>query len=159
MDQNRELDGDLLAWAAARAGEWPHLFASIISQYLEIEGIGEEDLCYRLGCDLDTLNRLRLCGRPDHDPSAFTLDVQRVADKFHIDAGVLAAIVREVDAIGVHAQGAVIGARGQRNERLVPVVVDDRPSRHFRRTGRRGLAAARRLHGAGRHAEPRSTRA
>lgn len=98
MADNGELTGDLLAWAAARGARWPHLFASLIARYLESNHLTELELCARLGCDLDTLNRLRLCGRPDPDASAFALDINRVAGKLYLDANALAAIVREVDA-------------------------------------------------------------
>ncbi len=95
---NQELDSKLLAWSAARAARWPHLFSSLIDRYLELNNLSEESLCARLHCDLDSLNHLRLCGRPDPEMSAFALDVQRVADKLGLNAGTLASIVREVDA-------------------------------------------------------------
>src|SRR5215217_3600768 len=95
---DRELDGKVLAWAAARAADWPHLFSGLIDRYLDMNDLTEEELCARLRCDLDTLNHLRLCGRPDPDPAAFALDVQRVAEKLNLDPGMLASMVREVDA-------------------------------------------------------------
>ena len=98
MNQDEEFDSRLLAWAARRAGDWPHLFASVIDRYVEVNKLDEQALCARLGCDRDTLDRLRLCSRPDPDPMAFAIDVQRVADKLGLDAGFLASIVREVEA-------------------------------------------------------------
>lgn len=95
---NQSLDGNLLAWSAARAARWPHLFSGLIDRYLELNNLSEADLCSLLRCDSATLNHLRLCGRPDPDPSAFALDLQRVADRFRLNAGTLASIVREVDA-------------------------------------------------------------
>lgn len=99
-DNSQGFSSDLLAWAAARASGWPHLFSGLIDRYLELNGLSEEELCERLHCDRDTLNHLRLCGRPDPDPAEFTVDIQRVADKLNLDAGRLASIVREVDAAG-----------------------------------------------------------
>lgn len=95
---NQEQGSNLLAWSAARAAKWPHLFSNLIERYLELNNLSEVMLCARLHCDQHTLNHLRLCGRPDPDPSAFALDVQRVADKLGLNAGTLASIVREVDA-------------------------------------------------------------
>lgn len=94
---NQGFDNDLLAWSAARATNWPHLFSNLIERYLELNNLSEDALCARLNCDLNTLNHLRLCGRPDPEPSAFALDIQRVADKLGVNAGTLASIVREVD--------------------------------------------------------------
>ena len=95
---NHGLESNLLAWSATRAANWPHLFASVIDRYLELNELTEDELSAYLHCDHNTLNHLRLCGRPDPDPSAFALDIQRVADKLGLDAGTLASIVREVDA-------------------------------------------------------------
>src|ERR1043165_8695470 len=83
---SRQPDARLLALAAARASHWPHLFARVITHYLEINRLNEEELCSQLGCNLDTLNHLRLCGRPDNDPRSFSLDIQRVAEKLGLDA-------------------------------------------------------------------------
>ncbi len=96
---NRQPDSDLLALAATRAARWPHLFARVITRYLEFNKLNEQELCSRLDCDLDTLNHLRLCGRPDKDPGSFSLDIQRVAEKLGLDMHFLASMVREVDAV------------------------------------------------------------
>jgi hypothetical protein len=98
------LDSDLLAWSAARAARWPHLFSNVLDRYLALNDLGEADLCALLQCDRTTLNHLRLCGRPDPDPSEFVIDIQRVADKLGLDSGTLASIVREVDAAEAFSQ-------------------------------------------------------
>ena len=103
---NRGFENDLLAWSAARATRWPHLFSSVIERYLELNNLSEDALSARLNCDLNTLNHLRLSGRPDSEPSAFALDIQRVADKLSLDAGMLASIVREVDAAEAFGRAA-----------------------------------------------------
>lgn len=100
------LNGDLLALAAARAADWPHLFAGIIARYLTLNNLTEQELCARLRCDRDTLNHLRLSGRPDPDPPAFALDIQRVAGKLGLSASTLASIVREVDAAEAFSSAA-----------------------------------------------------
>jgi len=101
---NQGLDSNLLAQSAARAARWPHLFSSIIDRYLALNNMGEAELCSQLHCDRTTLNHLRLCGRPDLNPAEFATDVQRVADRFGLDAGKLASIVREVDAADAFSQ-------------------------------------------------------
>lgn len=98
MADNKGLDKTLLARAASRAAAWPHLFAWVLARYQQINDLTNEDVCDMLACDRDTLNHLRLCGRPDPDPAEFAIDVQRVADKLGVDAALLASIVREVDA-------------------------------------------------------------
>lgn len=98
MSREEEFSGRLLALAARRAADWPHMFAGIIASYLELNGLTEEELCSQLGCDGPTLDLLRLCSRPDPEPYAFSVDIERIAKKFGLDASSLAAIVREVDA-------------------------------------------------------------
>lgn len=97
---NREgkWDDNLLALAASRAAAWPHMFAQVIARYLELNGWSEEALCAHLGCSKPTLDRLRLCSRPDPDPYSFLVDIERIAEKLGLDAAGLAAIVRDVDA-------------------------------------------------------------
>jgi hypothetical protein len=102
MAGEREIGGlnsDLLARAAARAARWPHLFAGIIESYQQVHGLSDEQVCAMLACDRDTLNHLRLCARPDPDPAAFAIDIERIAYRFGLDAGKLVAMVREVDAL------------------------------------------------------------
>ncbi len=93
------LNSDLLARVAARATRWPHLFAGVIERYQQVHGLSDEQLCAMLACDRDTLNHLRLCARPDPDSAAFAIDIERIADRFGVDVGKLAAIAREVDAL------------------------------------------------------------
>ena len=95
---------ELLTLAAARAGGHPHLFASVLARYADLNNLDDAGLRAELGCDAPTLTRLRLCLRPDADPAAFTLDVQRIAESLGLNATVLAQIVREVDATGVFAR-------------------------------------------------------
>jgi len=108
---NQVLNGNLLAWSAARAARWPHLYSGLIERYLELNDLSEDDLCALLKCDRATLNHLRLCGRPDPDPAEFAIDIRRVADKLSLDAGMLASIVREVDTADAFS-------RAQRNTSL-----------------------------------------
>jgi hypothetical protein len=74
------------------------MFAWVLACYQEINKLTDAAVCAQLACDVDTLNQLRLCGRPNPDPAEFAIDVQRVAERVGLDAGRLAEIVREVDA-------------------------------------------------------------
>ena len=40
---NQEFDSNLLAWAAARAANWPHLFSRLIDRYLELNDLTEDE--------------------------------------------------------------------------------------------------------------------
>jgi ribosomal protein L12E/L44/L45/RPP1/RPP2 len=104
------LDSELLAWAASRAAKWPHLLSSVIERYRRAHGLSDEQLCDMLGCDLDTLNRVRLCARPDPDSAAFAIDIQRIAGRFGVNVGVLTAIVREVDVVEALKQAGQVAA-------------------------------------------------
>lgn len=95
---------ELLTLAAARAGGHPHLFASVLARYAALNNLDDAGLRAEIGCDARTLTRLRLCLRPGPDPSAFTLDIQRLAESLGLNAAVLAQIVREVDATGVFSR-------------------------------------------------------
>lgn len=99
------LDGTLLARAADYAASRPHLLSWVLARYGAINGLSQEEVREMLGCDPDTYNHLRLCGRPDPDPAEFAIDVQRVAERLGIDAGLLASIVRDVDAHAAFTQG------------------------------------------------------
>ena len=112
---DQELTSGLLAQAAAHAAKWSHLLANVVERYLQLNGLTEDALCVHLRCDLDSLNHLRLCGRPDPDPVAFALDIKRLADKFGLDAGALASMVREVDAAETFGALNAFGKAGQKN--------------------------------------------
>jgi hypothetical protein len=99
VDNERRMQSEKLARAAQQAASKEHLFASLLARYSTVHGLSDPALCARLNCDEDTLNRLRLCGRPDPDPSSFALDVQRIAERFGLDPSLLAGIVREVDVL------------------------------------------------------------
>ncbi|HEX9990569.1 MAG TPA: hypothetical protein VGE45_19090 [Chloroflexia bacterium] len=98
MAENSPSGDELLSLAASRAANRPHLFASILARYAGLNNLDDAGLRAEIGCDARTLDRLRLCLRPDADPGAFTLDVQRIAESLGLNAAVLAQIVREVDA-------------------------------------------------------------
>ncbi|MDQ3929709.1 MAG: hypothetical protein M3328_11265 [Chloroflexota bacterium] len=103
MAETSPPDDELLSLAASRAANRAHLFASVLARYAGFNNLDDENMRAELGCDARTLTRLRLCLRPDPDPAAFTLDVQRIAESLGLNATVLARIVREVDATDAFA--------------------------------------------------------
>ena len=113
-NEDQELSGGMLARAAAHATKWPHLLANVVDRYLKLNHLTEDDLCLLLRCDLDSVNHLRLCGRPDADPMAFSIDIKRLADKFDLDAGALASMVREVDAVEIFGSLNTSGKAGRK---------------------------------------------
>ena len=98
MAESSPPDDELLSLAASRGANRPHLFASVLARYAGLNNLDEAGLRAEIGCDPRTLTRLRLCLRPDADPAAFTLDVQRIAESLGLNPAILAQIVREVDA-------------------------------------------------------------
>jgi hypothetical protein len=98
MAESSPSDDELLSLAASRGADRPHLFASVLARYAGLNNLDDDSLRAEIGCDARTLTRLRLCLRPDADPAAFTLDVQRIAESLGLNAAMLAQIVREVDA-------------------------------------------------------------
>jgi hypothetical protein len=103
MAESSPPDDELLSLAASRGANRPQLFASVLARYAGLNNLDDDSLCAELGCDARTLTRLRLCLRPDADPAAFSLDVQRIAESLGLNAAVLAQIVREVDATDAFA--------------------------------------------------------
>jgi hypothetical protein len=98
MAENSPSDDELLSQAASHAANRPHLFASVLTRYADLNNLDDDGLRAEIGCDARTLTRLRLCLRPDPDPGAFSLDIQRIAETLGLNATVLAQIVREVEA-------------------------------------------------------------
>ena len=117
---DQELTSGLLAQAAAHAAKWSHLLANVVERYLQLNHLTEDELCLLLRCDLDSVNHLRLCGRPDADPMAFSIDIKRLADKFDLDAGALASMVREVDAVETFGSLNTSGKAGQKTTLFLP---------------------------------------
>jgi hypothetical protein len=108
MAENSPPDDELLSLAASRGADRPHLFASVLARYAGLNGLDDAGLRAEIGCDARTLNRLKLCLRPDADPGAFSLDIQRIAESLGLNAATLAQVVREVDATD-----AFVGSPGQ----------------------------------------------
>jgi hypothetical protein len=90
----------LLQRAAARARTRPEFMARVLAVYQDMEGMTQTRLQEHLGMAESDWPRLELCLRPRVE--VFLKDVTQIADEFGIDRGVLAAIIRRVDAVGFH---------------------------------------------------------
>jgi hypothetical protein len=71
--------------------------ARVLAVYQDIEGMTEARLREHLGVTDAHWPRLELCLRPRAE--AFLKDVTQIAQGFDIDRGVLAAVIRRVDAV------------------------------------------------------------
>jgi hypothetical protein len=87
----------ILRRAAARARARPEYMARVLAAYQDTEGMTEARLREYLGMTEANWPRLELCLRPRAE--AFLKDVTQIAQGFGIDRGVLAAVIRRVDAV------------------------------------------------------------
>jgi hypothetical protein len=87
----------ILRRAAGRARTRPEFMARVLAVYLDIESMTEARLREHLGITEANWPRLELCLRPRAE--AFLKDVTQIAQGFGIDRGVLAAVIRRVDAV------------------------------------------------------------
>jgi hypothetical protein len=72
---------------AARCATEPMFLAYALAAYQERHGLTDELLADVLGCTLETLTRLRLCGMPRVD--CFAQDCRQIAEKFGLKVEVL----------------------------------------------------------------------
>lgn len=87
----------ILLRAAARALTRPEFMARVLAAYQDIEDMTEARLREHLGVTEANWPRLELCLRPRAE--SFLKDVTQIAQGFGIDCGVLAAVIRHVDAV------------------------------------------------------------
>jgi hypothetical protein len=97
---------ELTIRTARRAGGRPYFLAFGLERYAEEHQMDEPALMAALGATPETLAHARLCRTPRPDPPGFTEDVGRIADKFGLDRGVLAAAARMGQAEQVHTAAA-----------------------------------------------------
>lgn len=90
---------DLLWRAARRASRRPFFLASALLAYGDAEGLDETALAERLRCHPADLPALLVCRRPRGDNPDFTAQVQRIADRFRLDAARLAEVLRLVEGL------------------------------------------------------------
>jgi hypothetical protein len=95
--QPGETGAELLCRAARAAERRPAFLASVFAAYRKAERLDEQGLARILGIPLEQVCALALCLRPR--PSSFGDDVQRMAERFHVEPHTLAGIIRQVEAI------------------------------------------------------------
>lgn len=79
----------------------PTYMAWVLQAYSRTEGLSPERLLDRLGIDPDMLTRLAICKRPVADSPQFAAQVVQIANYTAIDAGLLANVIRQVDALAL----------------------------------------------------------
>lgn len=96
--------------------------ARVLAVYQDIEGMTEAHLQEHLGLTKTNWLRLELCLRPRAE--AFVKDVTQIAQGFGIDRGVLAAVIRRVDAVEIVQSrdqpgraGTLLAARTRKRKR------------------------------------------
>jgi hypothetical protein len=67
---------------AARCASEPSFLASALARYQRERNLTDEQLAADLGCDRDTLTRLRLCGLPR--TWCFAEDCRLIAERFGV---------------------------------------------------------------------------
>src|SRR5262245_37961191 len=108
---------DKLESLARRLEDDQFFLASALADYAQSEHLSDASLAKRLECPVATLAPLRLCRRPRPGKEMFRRDVQTIADRFNVNANVLAEVVRRADALErmrkpMHAQrGTLLAAR------------------------------------------------
>ncbi len=85
--------------AAQRAITSDFFLAGILNEYQQAHHLNDEGLAKLLECDIHDLPRLALCRRPATNQTSFVHDVDHLAQRFHLRAEQLAAIIRQVDSL------------------------------------------------------------
>ena len=81
--------------ALARRAEGDAFFlASPLAAYAVSEGLDDAGLAAALGCPGEDLTMLRLCRAPRADAPAFRDDITRIAERFRLEPGRLAEVVK-----------------------------------------------------------------
>lgn len=78
-----------LARLAERARTEPYFLGHAVAIYQQVHGLDDDALCRLLGCDQDTLTRLRLCRRPANET-----ECRQIAERFGVPAGLIEEMAR-----------------------------------------------------------------
>lgn len=103
-------DDELLRHAADRALKREEYLGWVLTAYQKAEDWSEAKVRKYLGVTEANWSRLALCLRPR--PETFLKDVTQIAETFGIDRGVLAALIRRVDAVEVIQKRSELGRAG-----------------------------------------------
>ena len=83
-----------MAHLAERVAGAPDFLACALAEYARSERLDDAALAARLGCSVETLTHLRLCRMPRGEAPLFWQDVERIAERFSVNAEALAEIAR-----------------------------------------------------------------
>jgi hypothetical protein len=84
---------------ARRLKDDPFFLACPLLLYATSEGLDEDSLAFRLRCSKADFALVCLCRAPAGDSDSFPDDIERIAEKFSVDADVLADAIRRGQAI------------------------------------------------------------
>ena len=84
---------------ASRLEGDPFFLACPLKHFAQSEGLDEETLASHLRCSNEALVSVRLCRAPTAESDAFHEEIDRVATRFAVDAGLLAEAVRRGQAL------------------------------------------------------------
>jgi hypothetical protein len=85
---------DSLQALARRAEGEAFFLASLLAAYALTEGLDDTGLATALGCSGEDLTMLRLCRAPRSAAEEFWDDVLRIAERFRLEPGRLAEVVK-----------------------------------------------------------------
>jgi hypothetical protein len=136
-------DPKILRRAAERARADPFFLASALLAYARAERLDDAGLAERLGCAPTDLPMLLLCRRPDKEGTGFRMDVERIAERFGLDAVRLGRILRMADTLvafggtpfgepAAEGRGGLLAAardRADDDPRAAPTDADAAPER------------------------------
>src|SRR5207245_135331 len=124
---------ELLALAAARAGNRPFYLAGALAGFQRLRKMTDDELQRHLDCSAETLNALRLCRRPDVESPQFQDDARTIGERLGIAPVALAQLLREVAAVdamrgrqGGQSSGFLMAARDKPPRRKPRTRKDDR---------------------------------
>jgi hypothetical protein len=99
---------------AQRVADAPDFLAYALAEYARGEKLADAGLAERLGCSVETLTHLRLCRMPRAKAPLFWQDVEQIAQRFSVNAELLAEIARRGQGL-FHLRAASSGQKDERN--------------------------------------------
>ncbi len=88
-----------LTHLAERVAGAPDFLACALAEFARSERLDNAALAERLGCSVETLTHLRLCRMPRAQAPLFWQDIEKIAERFSVNAEALAEGVRRGQAL------------------------------------------------------------
>src|SRR5258708_19847759 len=110
---------------AQRLAAAPDFLAYALAAYARGERLDDAGLAERLGCLVETLTHLRLCRMPRTQAPLFGQDVEQIAQRFAVNADLVAEIARRGQSL-FHLRAPADGQKDELN--ILMAARDD--SRH-----------------------------